>query len=598
MKTHSICTGFWGIALLGFLHVQAISQTAIANIYGRNITSLNGDWQAIVDPADAGDYRQVWRDKKATSKTEFIEYSFDGGPTLRVPGDFNTQLPELSVYEGVVWYKKTFVFTAIQGKRQFIYFGGVNYIASVYLNGQLLGMHEGGFTPFQFEITGVAKEGSNTVIVKVDSHRQKDGLPGLGYDWFNYGGITRDVYIVTTPTTFIEDYFIQLQKKSANAIHGFVKLNGFAGNETVNIQIPELKVNYQTTAKNGYAEVGIKANPIAWSPGNPKLYHVIISAAKDTVAEQIGFRTIEAIGSSVYLNGKPIFLKGVNIHEERAIKSARATTEADAQILLNYAKELGCNMVRLAHYPHNEHMVRLAEKMGIMVWDEIPVYQHIEFANEKVPAKMELMMNEMLRRDHNRCAVVLWSLSNETWNSTPNRDKALLDITRACRSLDSTRLIASVINDQGYTNNEVNVWDTLYNYLDVVAINEYLGWYVPWQGRAAETKWKMPFNKPVIISEFGGEAKFGNSSGPADEANYWMEAYQEQIYKDQVAMFANVPNLSGTFPWLLIDYRSPVRMHPVYQNGYNRKGLLSELGDKKKAWFVLKAYYEDIKNNN
>ena len=137
-----------------------------------------------------------------------------------------------------------------------------------------------------------------------------------------------------------------------------------------------------------------------------------------------------------------------------------------------------------------------------------------------------------------------------------------------------------------------HVWDTLYRYFDIMAINEYLGWYVPWQGKPADTKWQMNFQKPVIISEFGGEAKFGSNGMPKDEATSWSEEYQEQIYKDQISTVSGYPQ-SGWCLRLdtLVDYRSPARMQPVYQKGYNRKGLLSELGEKKKAWFVLNRYY-------
>lgn len=272
--------------------------------------------------------------------------------------------------------------------------------------------------------------------------------------------------------------------------------------------------------------------------------------------------------------------------------AAKAYSEADAMLLLSWAKEAGCNLVRLAHYPHSEHMVKLAEKMGLMVWDELPVYQHIEFSAAGLPQKMEVMMKEMIRRDRNRCGVVIWSLSNETYSFTPGRDKALIAISQQCRREDSTRLITSVFSNQGYADHTFNVWDTLSRYFDVLSINEYLGWYVPWQGRPADTKWKFVYQMPLIISEFGGEAKYGSNYGPKDEAAYWSEEYQEQIYKDQVEMFRAAPNLVGTCAWILVDYRSIGRMHPVYQNGYNRKGLLSEYGEKKKAWYVLRNFYE------
>ncbi len=161
-----------------------------------------------------------------------------------------------------------------------------------------------------------------------------------------------------------------------------------------------------------------------------------------------------------------------------------------------------------------------------------------------------------------------------------------------CREMDNTKLVSAAICNQAYQNNTFNVWDTLVSYLDIISVNEYLGWYVPWQGKPSETKWKMVCDKPLFISEFGGEAHFGSNHGPKNMAAYWSEEFQEQIYRDQLAMFDVTPNLCGVCPWLLVDYRSTSRLHPVYQSGWNRKGLLSDKGEKKKAWFVLNEYYK------
>jgi len=323
---------------------------------------------------------------------------------------------------------------------------------------------------------------------------------------------------------------------------------------------------------------------------------VFIQSGSDTVREQIGFRSIDVSGTQITLNGKPIFLKGVNIHEERPFKPSKAWSEADASVLLSWAKDLGCNLVRLAHYPHNEYMVRLAEKMGMMVWDEIPVYQNIEFAAPKMPEKLNLVMSEMIRRDHNRCGVIIWSLANETYTTTPNRNQALIELSKQCRLQDSTRLLTTVFSNQRYQNNTFSIWDTLSRYFDVLSINEYVGWYMPWQGNPEDAKWTFVDEKPVIISEFGGEAKYGSNAGAKDEAAHWNEDYQETVYKKQLELFRHTPHLAGVCPWLLVDYRSPGRMHPVYQNGFNRKGLLSEFGEKKKSWFVMKAFYERLTN--
>jgi beta-glucuronidase len=370
-------------------------------------------------------------------------------------------------------------------------------------------------------------------------------------------------------------------------------LNGNSPEQKIKIKIPELNFTYTTTSnKTGFAEIEFENNFELWSPKTPKLYEVIIESETDTILDNIGFRSIEVLSNNIYLNKEPVFLKGVNIHEENPYTGSRAFSLDDAKLLLNTAKDLGCNMVRLAHYPHNECMIRETEKMGLLVWTELPIYQHIKFSDSATLKKMETMLNEMIRRDRNRCGTIIWSLSNETYSFTSNRDKALIELTQKCRELDSTRLIVHVINNQGYDNNTFNVWDTLYKYSDIISINEYIGWYVPWQGKPSETKWKMLYpEKPVFISEFGGEALYGSNYGPQDEAAYWTEEYQMNIYKNQIEMFGTVPNLCGVCPWLLFDYKSLGRMHPIYQNGYNRKGLLSEDGKKKKAWYIMNDYF-------
>ncbi|KQB43730.1 Glycoside hydrolase family 2 sugar binding [Flavobacterium daejeonense] len=575
-----------------FLVNQAKAQTAMVNVQSRNLTSLNGKWKVMVDPGNIGGWKKFWIEPKLEKKTDFFEYSFNGGPELNVPGDFNSQLCELTFFEGSVWYKKQFTISKKKNSRLFLHFGAVNYIAEVYLNEEKLGSHEGGFTPFQFEITDKVKEGDNEIIVKVDNRRLENGLPGYGYDWLNYGGITRDVNIIETRNTYIDDYFIQLKKGSLNTVLGWVQLKGLQSEQRIKVKIPELNIVYKAkTNKSGYAKLEFSSRFKLWSPESPKLYKVIVESETDTIVDEIGFRSIETKGAEVLLNKKPIFIKAVNIHEENPLKKSRAHSLEDDKLLLNSAKELGCNLVRLAHYPHNENMIKEAEKMGLMVWSELPIYQHIKFSDSLVPKKMETMLDEMIHRDKNHCGVVVWSLSNETYSGTPNRTKALIDLTKKCKAIDSTRLVVHVINTQGYSNNSFNVTDTLYNYSDLVALNEYIGWYIPWQGKPSEVKWKVDFpNKPVFISEFGGEALFG-SKGPVDEAAYWTEEYQEQIYKNQIEMFKTIPNLSGVCPWILYDYKSLGRMHQLYQKGYNRKGLISENGEKKKAWYIMNEYF-------
>jgi len=569
-------------------------QDFMTNAGGRNFISLNGKWQIIIDPYDAGagDWKPVWRDQTASGKTDFYEYKFIDAVTLTVPGDWNSQNRELKYYEGTIWYKKTIRYQKKNKKKNFLYFSGVNYECDVYLNNEKLGSHEGGFTPFQFDITDKIKNGDNSIILRVNNTRRVDGIPAMNFDWWNYGGITRDVYLVETPESFIKDYFVQLAKNSKTEIKGWVALSTPAVKK-VSVLIPELKIKYNTqTDGNGKALLKITAKPVLWSPRKPKLYTVIIKTETDSVRETIGFRNISVRGTDILLNGKSIFLKGINIHEEIPQRSGRAWSETDALQLLNWAKDLGCNFVRTAHYPHNEYMVRLAEKMGIMIWEEIPLWQGIQFTNPEILKKANRFLDEMIARDKNRCAVILWSLSNETTPSD-SRNKTLAAMAAHARSLDSTRLITSAFNHVVYDKNTVTIEDPLSEALDVLAVNEYLGWYSQWRAKPEAMQWKSLYAKPLIMSEFGGEAMYG-IHGSADTLSSWSEESQEKIYRDQVNMFKQIPFLRGTCPWILVDFRSPTRRHPVYQQGWNRKGLLGNNGLKKRAWYVMSEYYKEI----
>lgn len=587
------------ILSLAFFNLQSVhAQTAMINVYGRNTTLLNGKWQTIIDPFDSGiGWRGVYKDAKPTGKNDFLEYSFDDDNTLNVPGDFNSQMPELNWYESTVWYKKTFNYASDNSQRLFIHFGAANYVADVFLNGKKLGRHEGGFTPFQFEITGQVKPGDNAILLRVNSARVKNGIPGSGFDWFNYGGITRDVHLVKTGKVFIQDYKIQLDPEDKTKITGYIKLSDNVAGR-VSVIIPELKINQKiVTDDKGYAAINFKRSIELWTPEKPKLYTVDLKTETDNITDRIGFRTITVNGTQILLNGKPIFLRGVNIHEEIPQRKARAYSEADAQVLIGWAKELGCNFVRLVHYPHNEYEIKQAEEQGLLVWEEIPVYQGIDFPDSAVRGKAELMLKEVINRDKNRCDVIFWSIANETGPSK-DRDKTLVALAKTAKLLDPTRLVTAAFNNVSYHDGKMELKDTVMKYVDVIGINEYMGWYTDWPGQPEKVQWISNFNKPMIISEFGGESVYNNKIDTAVKASAWNETYVNNIYLSQIKMFKTTPFLQGVCPWVLADFKSPVRMQQTYQKGWNRKGLLSDHGEKKKSWFTMKAYYEKLKKEN
>ena len=288
-----------------------------------------------------------------------------------------------------------------------------------------------------------------------------------------------------------------------------------------------------------------------------------------------------------------MFLRGVSIHEEAPFRQGRAWSEADAHTLLSWAKELGCNYVRLAHYPHNEHMVREAEKMGIMVWSEIPVYWTISWESADTYKNAEAQLRDEITRDRNRCAIIIWSVANETPHGEA-RDKFLSSLAKYCHVNDPVRLVSMAMEVTSTTSGNLNrLQDNMHQYVDVVAFNEYVGWYRDTKA-ARNMVWEIPYEKPAIISEFGGGALQG-WHGSADQR--FTEEFQEDLYKANVDMFERIEGLAGTSPWILMDFRSPRRQLFGVQDFFNRKGLVSEKGIKKLAFYVMKDWYEKKKNN-
>ena len=572
----------------------------IQNVYGRSIQTLNGYWNYIVDPFETGysDYRRkaspdgFFQDVQVDNVTTFKEYDFDKSPVMSIPGDWNTQSDNLLLYEGAVWFRRIFNYEP-SGKRVFLYFGASNYITDVFLNGKKVGQHTGGFTPFNFEVTDLLKPGANNLILKVNDQRSIDGIPTDNFDWYNYGGITRDVFLVELPSSYIQTYSVHLKKGAPDVIEASVKLSDNQS-QNVQIEIPELKIKQKlTTDANGLASVEIKAKPQLWSPDSPKLYGVVVKTPTDSVKDEIGFRTIETQGTKILLNGQPVFLKGISIHEEAAYRNGRPYSTEEDRILLEWAKELGCNYVRLAHYPHNEQMVRLAEKMGIMVWSEIPVYWTIQWDNPDVFANAQNQLDEMIERDHNRANIIIWSIANETVPGDA-RNKFLSSLANYARQKDNTRLISMAMERNDKSKEILSVKDPMSDYVDVISFNQYVGWYDGRNEKIDRVSFQIDYNKPIIISEMGGAALAGYHG---DASQIWTEEYQAELYRKMLRMIDErmTPSLSGMSPWVLKDFRSPRRLLPQIQDGFNRKGLISDKGQRKEAFYVLQNWYKQKK---
>ncbi len=609
MKHLSARLSFYAITLAAVAFVAAIpvaSAAAAGNtpivLTGadrRPAQSLDGEWASIVDPYFSGLFSFHHEEKangwflnqKAKPGDPFpTEYDFSKAPKLKVPGDWNTQRESLLFYEGPIWYERDFTYEPKEHTRTFLHIGAANYRGWFWVNGQKVCEHEGGYTSFNCDVTAVLHAGGNFVVAAVDNTRHEDNVPTLETDWWNYGGLTREVSLITVPDTFIDQYDLHLSRTENEVIDGWVHVMGGQANASVDVELPELHAKTSSrTDDTGRAAVHFNVHGLErWSPETPKLYKVALRTGDDSVDELMGFRTIETRGTEILLNGKPIFLRGVAIHAEAPYRTGRAYSNKDAETLLGWAKELGCNYVRLAHYPHSEIMLRAADRMGLLVWSENPVYWALQFDNPKVLAKAEQQLDEEIGTSRNHAAIILWSMANETPN-TAARTQFIETLASRARALDSSRLItaALLVRAEGHTK---IVDDPLGKALDVIGINEYIGWYEGRPETADITQWRIDYQKPLIVSEFGGGAKAGLHG---NENERWTEEYEANIYKHQLPMLNKIPQLRGMSPWVLMDFRSPNRPLAGIQDEFNRKGLISEQGQKKLAFYVLQKAYKE-----
>ena len=577
----------------------------------REGTDLSGPWHYSIDPFRSGiagfhgeapdSGQQRWRDvdvRKAMASDSRVLYEFDlaRSPLTSLPSSWLTEAPELRHYQGLMWYQRTFPAPARRQGRYFLRFGAANYSTVVYLNGQEVGRHEGGFTPFAFDVTKFLRDGDNQITVGVDSQATEATVPPPVTDWENYGGITRPVRLIAVPDTYVDDAWVRLTRDGRMAVD--IHLDGpQAANRPVRLRIAELSLDragVTDAAGDWRATMAAPRALVRWSPERPRLYDVTVAAGDDRWRDRVGFRTVEVRGAEILLNGRPIFLRGISMHEEElGVDPTRAMTPAASRALLTEIKEgLHGNYVRLAHYPHAEVTLRMADELGLLVWSEVPVYWRVAWSNPATLLRARTMLAENILRDRNRAAVAIWSVANET-PVTDARNAFLRTLVTDVRRLDDTRLVSAALlvdrTDQG-GHPVMTLADPLADALDVMAINTYNGWYT--QDRLTDlpaSEWRVPVDKPLVFSEFGADARAGFHD-PANKQKF-SEEFQADYYRATLGMADKLPTLRGISPWILKDFRSPRRQNPDFQQGWNRKGLISETGQRKQAFDVLATYY-------
>jgi beta-glucuronidase len=556
---------------------------------GRPVESLNGDWWLTLDLFDEG-LRQAWFRLDETPPSQWAtprDYEIEAGERVPVPSCWNRLKPEWTYFEGAAWYTRQIDWTpGPAGERVMLSLGAANYLALVFLNGIPVGGHRGGSTPFTLDVTAALQPGPNRLQIMVENRRSPLRVPMQHIDWFNYGGLYRDVALMRLPAIAIRQAIAALAP-DGRAITATIMLDQPV-DLTGWLRIPALGIDVPIAIRAGRGEAECPFTGTPWSPETPVCYDVVFEAGEDRFVDRIGFRTVATRGMEILLNGRPIWLKGACVHEDDR-DHGKVSDEADIRRRFRHLKELGANFARLSHYPHHELVARIADEEGILLWAEIPVYWAIAFDHPETYADAENQLRELITRDINRASVMLWGVGNENAD-TDARLAFMAGLATVAKVIDPTRLVgaACLINRRDFT-----IEDRLADHLDVIGLNEYFGWYEPDFSGLDRLLANSAPDKPVIISETGADALPGyRAAGRV----LFSEDWQAEFYRQQWARITATPYIAGFAAWLLYDFRTE-RRQTGYQRGWNRKGLIAEdKATKKQAFCALQEAFARHRN--
>ena len=586
--------------------------TSAHSLYGveRYSIPLNGTWHFLPRLGDRGE--------GGRHRFESPEALHETWRKIEVPSCYQRVFEDLEYFEGVTWYSRTFEF---DGDPDTVYarlvFEGVNYRCRVYLNGTVLGDHEGGYTCFVMPVHDALIQGENTVAVRVDNRRHLLHLPG-DVGWFNYGGIYRPVRLEILPKVRLADLSVHTKIPGPAAILGVeVKIEGPLADSPqwaeIRLNVLDKNGSLVTQSMRGFIWTGgqetmsfdlrVNENFVKrWSPENPYVYRLraILSLDEEPIDRNtvtFGIRTITVRGRNFLLNGKPYSLRGICYLYDYEKTGRTLDEEVFAQDLANF-RELGVNALR-NHFPFESRMLDACDSLGILVWHDIPVY----WVKGYDPYTLMLakdMIREMALADRNRPCMAVWNLGNE--NRMPDTDRVAF--FRALRD-ELRRFIPEAIATCALA--QGHFADVMYGIVDILSQNIYPGWYtflnrdpIIWHADTSMMDFARYENDlrqeiascpdmPVFISEVGGGAAYGMYQG--ESWRLFSEDYQAYLLKRQLEMIASIPEITGIFPFLYNDYYDPSRMEAPGQKGKNLKGIVTIGRKRKKAFKVVRDFY-------
>lgn len=596
----------------------------------RKRISLNGEWHFRIDPLGVGE-REVWMSEK-------VDFSL--WDTHSVPSVWQATDPNLRSYNGVAWYRTTFKAPEdIAGAEVFLKFEGVFLFAKVWLNGKPLGEHEGGYTPFRFDVTGAIKPGAENVLtVACDNRLREDSVPPIpelgafGFleknapsagspllrgkthlnelGWWPYGGIHGDVYLEAVPQINIVKAVVAATPSGDG---GNLNVEGVVWNTTDTssrvviscelknstgesiLKYPCGAVQVAARGFAGFRSTAAISGVRPWSPSEPNLYDLTVeiesAVGKDSVVVETGFRKFEVLGTSLVLNGKEIFLYGVGRQEDDpAVGLAQTPTVISND--LDMIQDLGANFIRPGNHPAHTAFLDECDRRGILLVEEIPLSRASgnQFSNPIVLSRAKLQLFEMIERDINRPSVVIWSLGDEAWSFAKSAGDMVSELKVSARKMDPARPVTMALLVVPHLTNHR---DFIASEMDILFINEYFGWYY---GESADVARYLAFvnnnypNKPIVISGLGTHALSGFKD--PDRQRVLSEDWQASYMLTHLKLLGERKYVSGVVVSSFADYRSPWYAEKESYSNMSISGLVDQRRVPKRSYYALQDFYK------
>jgi beta-glucuronidase len=601
-----------GPAAASAYHATTPTRGALTTDGWTNRYLLDAGWLHRPDPGGSGVARKFFRDSASTA----------GWSPVSVPNSYSTtSYSTPSFYGSVGWYRKDFyVPRGPAGERWIVRFESVNYRSEVWLNGHLIGSHVGAFLPFEIDLTGLRK-GVNRLVVRVENHLGPADLPAGPYGthgtpavggWWNYGGILGDVYLRPVQEANLEQVIVrpelpcptctatiaeQALVRNVTSTPQKVRLRGSFGGRPVNFGTTTIAPGATWTA---HASLRMP-HPRLWAPGRPTLYRATLTltaAGGQQLAGYVtdsGIRSIKVVaGGLLELNGRLLHLRGVGL-QEMTVKTGGALSSAQVAQIITWTRQLGADLIRV-QYPADPRLEELADRAGILIWSEIPVYQvrpkYLALAS--TVALAHTMLTDNILGNENHPSILLWSVGNELATpADPSETSYIAGAVKLAHQLDPTRPVGMAV--MGWPGVPCQA---AYAPLDVIGLNEYFGWYDENDGATIDRVGLSPYldffrscypHQSVFVSEFGFE---GNRAGPIEEQGTY--AFQADAIAYHLGVFAHKAWLSGAIYWALQDFACRPTWaggNPLPDPPFFHKGLVDLLGNLKPTFATVQQAF-------